>query len=127
MTYQNGTFDAQLVERATQKARLNINGEVAPVIGPITVTMTRAIESEGLIICSKRTVQPSPILTRTGIAVDQDDRTAATSNYEVEVTAFEVDEFRLGVGMIVRHARSDVGLLDATGNVHDKTFSHKRP
>src|SRR5712692_6336135 len=80
--------------------------------------MTGAIKCKRLVSLGERAIQPGPVLTRTGIAVNQNDGPAGASDYEVEVCTFDVDESRLGLGMIVRDAGRDVCLLESAGNVH---------
>src|SRR6266849_6351754 len=82
--------------------------------------MTGAIKCKRLVSLRERAVQPGPVLTRTRIAVNQNDGAAGASDHEVQVRAFDVDEFRLSLRMIVRDAGRDVCLFESSGDVHDR-------
>ena len=50
--------------------------------------------------------------------MNQNDGAAGASDHKVQVRTFDVDEFRLSLGMIVRDAGRDVCLLESAGNAH---------
>jgi hypothetical protein len=81
------------------------------VIGPVAVSVPRAIEGEPAITRRERTIQPRPILTRTGITMNQDYRTARAFDHKVQSCFVNGNEFRDGLGMLMSNARSDVALL----------------
>ena len=50
--------------------------------------------------------------------MNQNNGTAGASDHKVQVCAFDVDEFRFSLRMIVRDAGRDVCLPESTGNFH---------
>src|SRR5713101_3922261 len=117
MTNQNRIFDAQLCQRCVQQTRLDFDVDVA-VIRPVAVTVTGAIESNGAVMRRERAVEFRPVLTGTGIAVNQDDRTAGAFDYEVQARVFDSDEFRNRLRMMVTNAGSKVSLFEWAGDSH---------
>src|SRR5437867_4460048 len=115
MTYQNRSLNTDLIEGRAKQIRLNLDGDVA-VIRPIAVSVTWTIESNRLITGGERAIQSGPILTRSGIPVNQDNRTTGALDHEMKVRAFDVDEFRNRSRMIVSDARCYVRLLESAGN-----------
>src|SRR5207237_1412853 len=111
MTNQNRTLDPKLVERGIEHFRLYFHGNVS-VIRPVAVTVTGAIESNALITSRERAVKFCPVLTRPGIAVNQDYRSAGTSDHEMQACAIDRDELRRGLRIVVRNASGDVTFFE---------------
>src|SRR5258706_16215971 len=118
MTYQNRLFDVEFLERGVQHLRLHVNCDGA-MIGTVAVAVARPIESESAVTRCQRSVQPSPILTRTGIAMNQNDRTAGAFNYKVQPGLVDSNEFRKGLRIFMSYARSEIALLESSSNVHE--------
>ena len=53
--------------------------------------------------------------------MDQHHRPASALDHEVKIRAVDVDETRLGAGMIMCDAARDETLLKATSDLHDRT------
>src|SRR6266404_2277737 len=118
MTHQDRLFDVEFLERGVQHLRLYVDGNGA-MIGTVAVTVARPIERESAITRCQRSVQPSPILTRTGIAVNQNDRTAGAFDYKVQPGLVDGNEFRKGLRILMSNARSEIAPLESSGNVHE--------
>src|SRR5260370_39586062 len=107
MTHQNRLFDVEFFERGVQHLRLHIDRS-GPVIGTVAVAVPRPIESKSAITRCQRSIQPSPILTRTGIAVNQDDRTASAFDDKVQTSFVDRSKFRKGLRILMSNPRSEV-------------------
>ena len=92
MAHQNRLFDIEFPERRMQHLRLHLDGD-GLVIGTITVTMTRAIESKPAVVFRDWPIQLRPILTRTRIAVNQTDRPARAFDHKVYTGFVHRNEF----------------------------------
>jgi hypothetical protein len=82
------------------------------------VTVARTIESKSAEARREWPIQTSPILTRTRIAVDQNDGPAGAFDYEMQASIAERYEFGEGLGMIMSNAGSDVSLFESSGYAH---------
>jgi len=111
VAHKNRLFNSQLIQRRAKQLRLDLDSYLATVIWAIAVTMARAIERHRLITPSQRRVESRPVLTGSGIAVNQHDRPTAAFDYKVKIRAVNVDEFGLCLRIVVRDTRRDIRLL----------------
>jgi len=93
MTDQNWTIYMQLIQRCAEQARLDFDSYIAVVIWTIAVAVTGPIKSHHLVTRSQRRIKSLPILTRSGIAMNQNDRPACAFDYEVKIRALDVYKF----------------------------------
>jgi hypothetical protein len=107
-----------------QHLGLDFNGNVT-VIGTLTVAMSRTIKRESAIAPGNRSVQTRPILARSGVTVDQHDRSARALNHEVKVGAVDIDESRLGTRVIMSNTRGDVTLLESASDTQTMTLQDR--
>ena len=127
MTYQNRLFDIEFFKRLVQYLRLHLDRD-GLVIGAIAVTMTRPIESKSAVVRRQRSVHPAPILTRTGVAVNQNDWGAGAFDYKVQTGVVDGNEFRKSLRILMSNARGEITSLESSGNVHPlSTFWEDSP
>ena len=51
--------------------------------------------------------------------MNQDDRTTGAFDYEMQTRAVDGDKSRVGLGIVMSDARSDIPLLESSGYIHD--------
>src|SRR5216683_400797 len=103
---------------------LNIDGNVA-MVGPVAVPVTRSIEGDGVIARREGRVKSGPVLTRTGIAVNQDHRPPGPFDYEMQACAVYGYKLGFGLGIVMSNAGCDVGLLESASDAHKSNPSGK--
>src|SRR6195256_487763 len=110
MTNHNRILNVQFFEGGVEHLGLDIDRDGA-VIGPVTVTVARAIEREPAETRREWPIQPRPVLARTRIAVNQNHGPAGAFDHKVQTRSVNCNEFRAGLGILMSNAGSDVALL----------------
>lgn len=82
------------------------------------MTVSRSIESEAAVVRRQRSVYSAPILTRAGIAVNQNDGTARAFDYKVQPGIVDRNKFRESLGILMSNARGEIASLESSGNIH---------
>jgi hypothetical protein len=96
------------------------------MIGTVAVAVARAVEGKSAVARCQRPIQPRPILTRTGIAVNQNDGTTGAFDYEMETRVADSNKFGKGLRILMSNARGEIALLESSGNVHDEEFPYRK-
>src|SRR6266550_7582779 len=125
MPDQDWLFDVEFFESCVQHLRLHVDCN-GMVIGTIAVAVARAVEGKSAVARCQRPIQPRPILTRTGIAVNQDYGATRAFDYEMQTRVADSNKFGKGLRILMSNARSEIALLESSGYVHHEKFPYPK-
>ena len=101
--------------------RLDFHGD-RPVVRPVTVTMAGTIKAQGAITAGNRTIKSRPVLTRSGITMNQHHRTSLTFDDEMEICSVYIYKAGLCPGVVMGDPGGKVTTLKFVGNAHFANF-----
>ena len=102
MAHQDWPFNRKFRQCRVQHLSLHFHRD-GPMIGAFAVTVAGTIKSDSAISARDRSIKPRPIVTRSGIAMNQHDRPSFALHHKVQVSVVDLHKERIGARMVMGH------------------------